>query len=281
MEPSRRNLVLLAVVVFSASLVGTVVATNIGSADGGTWVEQGFTSCNVLEIPVRGDIVATAPPPVGDQTEGGDAHAEPGYVAASDVAPLLRAIRDDSSIKAVIVDVDSYGGSPSGAFEIADAIRRLGKPSVAVIHEAGLSAGYLIAAAADTVVANDESMVGSIGITSSFLTNVTKNAREGVEFHSLSSGPFKDTFSPDKPLTAAERELIMRDVRISHANFVAKVAQYRSLPTSTVERLADGSSLMGRPAQAAGLIDQIGFYDDALAHLEDVLGESVVVCQGY
>lgn len=290
MELSRRQLFIIAGVVFAAAVVGTLVATSFrrsGVTEKGGW-EGPLSSCNVLMVPIHGTIVSTrasiaegldsAP---GDGAQDSGTSGNSGFTIAEDVVALLRDIADSSDVEAVVIDVDSYGGSPAAAHEIADAIRRVGKPSVAVIHEAGLSAGYLIASAADAVYAGQESSIGSIGVTASYLTNLGRNAREGLEYQSLATGPFKDTFNPDKPLTGDERALIMRDLRVSHQNFVHAVAQFRNLPTSTVERLADGSSMLGAAALKTGLIDALGFGADAESYLVGRIDDDVVVCRWY
>ncbi|MBM3271926.1 S49 family peptidase [Candidatus Kaiserbacteria bacterium] len=290
MKPSRLQLLIIMGIVFGAAFVGTLVAVSLQSSDGsaeGAWGGP-LSSCNVLMVPVHGTIVSTRAsvaagqgPVADDGMQDGGISGDSGFTIAEDVVALLRDAAVSGDVEAVIIDVDSYGGSPAAAHEIADAIRRIDKPSVAVIHEAGLSAGYLIASAADAVYAGQESSVGSIGVTASYLTNLGRNVREGLEYQSLATGQYKDTFNPDKPLTGDERALIMRDLRISHQNFVNAVAQFRGLPTSTVERLADGSSMLGAAALKAGLVDALGFTVDAESYLSERLDDETVVCRWY
>src|SRR5262249_54868637 len=152
----------------------------------------------------------------------------------------LRDAAKDDSIKALLVDVDSPGGGVVSGQEIANAIRKSGKYSVAVIHEMGDSAGYLSAAAANKVFAGADSDVGSIGVTASFINQYQKDKQEGIEYEILSSGKYKDTFSADKPLTADEKALIMRDVNSARNDFVSLVSEYRKMPFADVDKLADG-----------------------------------------
>ena len=105
-----------------------------------------------------------------------------------------------------------------------------------------------------------------------------KNKKEGIVYEQLSSGPFKDTFSPDKQVTDAERKLIQRDLDILRKDFVEQIAAYRRLPTEKVDALADGSTMLGAQALENGLIDAIGGSKEALAHLEEIIGEPVSLC---
>jgi signal peptide peptidase SppA len=278
----HRQLVVIGAVVFAAAVIGSSIAVVLMGGSPSEDTSFYSSSCNVLQVKIHGEIYSTGSE-MGGYGPGGlyasSSADEASYTIAADVASAVLAARDDDNIKGMIIDVDSPGGGAEAGTEIAHAIRLFGKPSVSVIHEIGASSGYLSAAAADTVFAADASTVGSIGVTSSYLNYSKKDAQDGITYETLSSGPFKDTFSPDKPLTAAERMLIMRDIQIARDHFVTLVASYRHLPTSTVDKLADGSTVMGTQAKENGLIDQIGFTDDATSYLTDKIGEPVVICE--
>ena len=92
----------------------------------------------------------------------------------------------------------------------------------------------------------------------SYLDNSAYNEIEGYTYVELASGKFKDAGSPDKPLTDEERELFMRDINIVHEEFVNAVATLRNMPVAEIQALADGSSMTGRQAETAGLVDKIG-----------------------
>jgi protease-4 len=240
------------------------------------------TSCNVLGIQIHGTIVGSRSEiPVMDtivSTDGTDTIHTPNYTVASDIVYYLASAASDPSIKAVLIDVDSGGGDGQAGEEIALAVGELGKPSVAVIHGLGLSAAYWAASAADEVFAYKTSTVGSIGATYSYVNNYEKNKKEGLTYEALSSGPFKDMFSPDKQLTAAERALIIRDLEMLHDTFVADVAKNRKMPPEKVALLADGSSVLGTAALENGLIDRIGSSGDAVTHIERLIGEPASFC---
>ena len=277
---STKTILFLGAIVV-ASAIGSAIAPFLMQAAAGL---QGANSpyCNVLDLQIYGNIVNTrADIPVADTLVLNDAAGTiltPNYTVATDVEYGLKAAADNPDIKALLLDVDSYGGGSEAGQEIANAIRAFGKPSVAVIHGGGVSSGYLVAAAADRILALEGSTIGSIGATYSFLNQYEKNKKEGIVYEQLSSGPFKDTFSPDKPVTTAERELIQRDLDILRKDFVAQIAAYRRLPVEKVDALADGSTMLGAQALENGLIDGIGGGKEALAQLEQIIGEPVSLC---
>ncbi len=242
------------------------------------------SSCNTLGIQVHGALVASrADVPLMDTQpmqlpDGTSQIVAPGYTVANEIEDTLRNASKDDSIKALLVDVDSPGGGVVAGQEIANAIRKSGKYSVAVIHEMGDSAGYLSAAAANKVYAGRNSDVGSIGVTASFLNQAQKNARDGVVYEILSSGKYKDMYSPDKPITADERALILKDVQSARNDFVQLVAEYRNMSYAEVDKLADGSSMLGKDAVKVKLVDAVGTTWDALADIEAKIGEPVSLC---
>ncbi|MGB3922178.1 MAG: S49 family peptidase [Minisyncoccia bacterium] len=225
--------------------------------------------CNVLGINLHGDLFTYIPS--GNES---DLLANTDVVSSDDLLYYLGQAEGDENIKAVLVEVDSYGGVPVAGEEMADALKRFEKPSVAVVRQAGLSAAYYAISSADRIFASKYSDVGSIGVTSSYLENINKDAR----FIDLSSAKFKDAGDPNKALTAEERALFMRDIRIVHDNFVEAVSINRNIPIEKVKALADGSSVLGEKAKELGLIDEIGGIYEAKKYLSEKIGEKVEVC---
>jgi len=187
----------------------------------------------------------------------------PDSVSSEDVVYCLDGLKENGDVRAVILEINSYGGSPVASEEIMNAIKRLSKPSVAVIREGAVSGAYLIASATNKIFASEFSDVGGIGITMSYLDYSKQNNKDGITYQQISAGKFKDTGDPDKPLTAEEKELLMRDIKISHEFFVKKVAQNRKLDIEKIRALADGSSMLGASAKENGLIDEIGGFNEA------------------
>lgn len=224
--------------------------------------------CNVAVIPIAGEIV-----PYG---------AIEGEVNADDVVASLRMAEAHADVKAILLRIDSGGGSPVASETIADAIKSSSLPIVALIREIGTSGAYLVASAADTIFASEYSDVGSIGVTMSYLENVTQNEQNGLDFVSLSSARFKDYGNPNSTLTKEERTLIERDLAIYHDVFVKEVAENRNLPLEDVKRIADGSSMPGALALENKLVDFLGGQGDTRAWFAEQLGiasEDVVFCE--
>lgn len=231
-------------------------------------------NCNVSGIELHGtiDTYITQNSSNQDNTETTDA------TASEEVVGSINLAEKDEKIKAVILEVDSYGGYPVAAEEIAQAMKRAIKPTVALIRKAGVSAAYWSATGANIIFASANSDVGGIGVTNSYLDNSKKNTKDGLTFNSLSTGTFKDMQNPDKSLTEAERKLIMRDAYIINDNFTITVATNRNLDINKVKAMTDGSSMLGEAALQNGLIDKIGGIAEVKDYLKGKIGEDVEIC---
>lgn len=229
--------------------------------------------CNIAIVPITGDITTI---PYLENPLADPANPASQYPTAlvDDVLFKLRVAEADPHIEGILVRIDSYGGAPVASEILADTFKSLPLPVAALIREAGTSGAYLAATGADTIFASPVSNVGGIGITMSYVDNVAKNAKEGLGYVQLSSAPFKDYGNPNKPLTAAERALLERDLKIYHDDFVRQVAENRGLPAENVAKLADGSSLPGTLALENGLIDALGNQDSTRAWFAQELGVS-------
>lgn len=177
----------------------------------------------------------------------------------------LKEIGEDDRAKALIVYVNSPGGSTYGGEALFAALRDVAakKPTVAVIGTLGASAGYMAAIAADRVYARETSLTGSIGVLFQTAEFSELMAKLGVSAESIASGPLKDEPSPIKPLSPAGREQIRRMVMETHAWFVNLVAERRQMPREKVAELADGRVYSGRLAVENGLVDALGGVEEA------------------
>ncbi len=227
---------------------------------------------NIALIKVQGEIVTY------DNWYGYEEEYESDVVSSERVVRYIEDAEERNHIKGIIIEVDSYGGIPVASEEIMSAIKRAKKPTVAVIRDAGTSAGYLVATGADYIFASEMSDVGSIGVTISYLDYSEQNKREGITYQELSSGKFKDTGSQDKKLTQEEKEVLMRDVKELHSIFVRKIAENREMEVKEVEKLADGSSMLGKRAKERGLIDEIGDTHSAKEWMSKKLNISPEIC---
>ncbi|WP_428394786.1 signal peptide peptidase SppA [Lichenicoccus sp.] len=195
----------------------------------------------------------------------------------TDDAPRLRTIeaaRKDPAVKAMILAIDSPGGSVAGGEALHDAIARFAasKPVVAVMGGVAASAGYMIAVPAARIFASRATLTGSIGVilqspdVSGLLDKI------GVNVDELVSGPLKGQPSVVKPLSAAGRAMLQGVVMDLYGQFVDMVASGRKLDRARVLGLADGRPYTGQQALGLGLIDQIGNEQDARAWLAKAKG---------
>lgn len=172
----------------------------------------------------------------------------------------IAALSRDRSVPAVIVAIDSPGGTVSGGESLRGALLRLAavKPVVAVMGGTAASAGYMIALPAARIFARDATLTGSIGVilqtgeVSGFLGKV------GITADAITSGPLKDQPSFTRPLTPEGRTYLRSIVADMYDQFVEMVALGRRMDPARVRELADGRAYTGRQALALGLVDQIG-----------------------
>lgn len=183
----------------------------------------------------------------------------------------LERARKDASVRAVIVAIDSPGGSVAGGEALHAALGRLAeaKPVVTVMGGTAASAGYMAALPAARIFAREATVTGSIGVILQTFDASELIDRLGVRAENLASGRFKDQPSPFRPLTEEGREQLMRVVRDLHDQFVARVAAGRNMPQERVRELADGRVFTGREAIGLGLVDAIGGEAEARAWLAE------------
>jgi protease-4 len=231
-------------------------------------------SCNVVALDLHGCLSTYAMDPYNAGSFTGCDTITP----SEEIVSYLMDAKDNDHVHAVLLDIDSSGGMPQAAVEIEAAIKDTGKPVIALIRGYGDSAAYWIASGAKTIIASRESDVGSIGVTSSYVDNSLQNEQSGLTYNSLSTGKFKDTGSPDKPLSAEEEAYIQRSLETSLENFIQAIVTNRGLPEEKVRALADGSSMLGEEALQNGLIDMIGTQREALEVLETEIGREPSLC---
>jgi protease-4 len=148
---------------------------------------------NVAIINIHGDIVTyLAEPSYSEESDQTPSDS----VSSEEIIAYIDEVEKDNNIKAVIVEIDSYGGYPVASEEIMNAIKKMTKPTIAVIRESAASGAYLIASGADIILASEMSDIGGIGITMSYLDYSQQNKQEGIIYQQLSLGKFKDTGDP-------------------------------------------------------------------------------------
>ncbi len=178
----------------------------------------------------------------------------------------LEKIRKAAHVKGVILAIDSPGGTTAGGEMIYEEIRKLAaeKPVTAQVGTLAASAGYMIASAADHIVARQSSIVGSIGVLVQFPDVTGLMDKLGVKLEEVKSSPLKAEPSPFNPTTDEERAMVRKLILDSYDWFVGIVAERRSMTKPQVLALADGSIFTGRQALTNKLIDAVGGQDEAV-----------------
>ena len=190
-----------------------------------------------------------------------------GIVSKSDATiKLIHAYRDDPNVKAIVLRIDSPGGSVASVQEIYTELEKIEKPIVASMGGSAASGGYYIACAADTILANPGTLTGSIGVIMQFTRMKGLYDKVGLEHQVIKSGQFKDTGSPFRTFTEAEQAVLQATIDDVHNQFVDTIAEARRdvLTHAEVVELADGRIFSGKQAMDSKLVDQLGNLPDAI-----------------
>lgn len=179
---------------------------------------------------------------------------------------LFTKLREDQSVRAVVLNIDSPGGSATGSDLMARAVLRLRKekPVVAFIGGLGASGGYMLASSAHYVVALPAALVGAIGVIAYRPLVFEALDKIGVQMRVSKSGRLKDMLSPFREATEEEQAKEQRIIDAMYDLFVEGVARGRNLPEERVRELATGEVYAAPDALAAGLIDRTGDIEDAV-----------------
>lgn len=180
----------------------------------------------------------------------------------------LKQMAEQKNIKAIVLDINSPGGSVGAVQELYSQILRVRKekgiPVVALFGDVSASGGYYIAAACDRIVAHPGTITGSIGVIMSVTNLEGLFSKIGYKTEPIKSGKHKDIGSPARPMTPEERKLIQAMIDDAYSQFVEAVSDGRKMPIDQVKPLADGRIYSGRQALDAKLIDQLGDSTDAI-----------------
>ena len=202
------------------------------------------------------------------------------------VIKQLHAARDDESVRAVILRINSPGGSAPASQEVGEEVKKLrtsGKKVVTSMGDIAASGGYWIAACSEKIYANPATLTGSIGVYIPYTNWQELFNKLGVHQEKIKSGPHKDILSPDRTMTPEERALLQEMVDDLCYQFVTVVAEGRKMDMETAYKLADGRVYTGRQAQELGLVDELGnLYDaiDGVAKMAGITGKPQIVEYG-
>lgn len=197
------------------------------------------------------------------------------YCGSDSITRQLREAASNPQVKAVLLRINSPGGTSAAAQEIATEIDRLragGKKVVASMGDTAASGAYWIAARTDYIVANPGTLTGSIGVIVQTQQLVGLYDKLGISTRTFKSGPYKDMGSPNRPVTPEEEAIFQAMVDDIYQQFVASVAEGRKMPLEKVQALADGRVFTGRQALELNLVDELGNYYDALRRAGELAG---------
>lgn len=183
--------------------------------------------------------------------------------------------RDNDSVKAIVLRINSPGGSVGPVQEIYREVSKLQKPVVTSMGAVAASGGYYIASASDQIFANPGTITGSIGVIMQFIDAREFSEKIGIDMEIIKSCKYKDTGAPTKKLTQDKREVLQAALDDVHSQFVDAVLKGREhvgLTTEKVAQLADGRIFSGRQALGKKLIDQIGNLQDAIKYTAKKVG---------
>jgi len=216
---------------------------------------------NVAVVIAAGDILFGSQPP---GTIGGDS-----------TAALLRRARNDESVKAVVLRVDSPGGSSFAADIIMDeikALRESGKPVVASMGSVAASGGYAISMHADRVIASPSTITGSIGVFGMFPTYQRTLGAVGIATDGVGTTPWSGELRPDREMSEHAKQLFQLVINDGYDDFISAVADTREMEIEEVDAIGQGQVWTGMDALNNGLIDELGGLEDAIVAAADLAG---------
>ena len=254
----RWSIILISLIV--VALVSFIIALFFfNPSDGIT-----LSGAKVAVIDVHGPIVYESPSSFVKQAQ------------AVKIVEQIERAEKDKSVKAILIDINSPGGTVVASKKIGDALKKVDKPVVGLIHELGASGGYWIASATDHIIADSMSVTGSVGVVASSLGFEDFIDEYNVSYRQLIAGEYKDAGSPFKEFTEEERALFQERIDLIHEAFIDEISENRKMPEEKVREVATGIFYLGSQAKDLGLVDELGGKSEAEDYLKKKLNISEV-----
>lgn len=197
-----------------------------------------------------------------------DGAGGPGVVGGRATANLIRQAREDNTIKALVLRVDSPGGSAYGSELIRrelELTRAAGKPVVVSMGSVAASGGYWISMSSDEVIADPATITGSIGVFALLPTADKVADKLGIRTEGVTTTWLADAYNPLRPLDPRFEQLVQQNINYVYADFTTKAAQARKTTPARIDAVGQGRVWTGAQAKERGLVDRLGGYNDALA----------------
>jgi protease-4 len=196
-----------------------------------------------------------------------DGEQPPGTIGSDSAVRLLRQARYDDSIKAVVLRIDSPGGSMQASEVIRreiNALREAGKPVIASMSSMAASGGYYIAMDADEIWANPATLTGSIGVFAVFPTFERTLGKVGVSTDGIGTTPLAGALTVERTMKDEAKQILQLYIDHAYSTFIGHVAAAREKPLEEIDAVAQGRVWAGNDAERIGLVDKLGSYKDAL-----------------
>jgi protease-4 len=187
-----------------------------------------------------------------------------GVATSEEITKSLKDASEDDGVKAIVMRINSPGGSPAAAEEIVAAMKKIKKPIVISMGDVAASAAYYISVPANRIIANPDTITGSIGVIWEFQNRSKFYDKDGTSFYIAKSGDFKDMGGDWRGLSDEEKRYADQTIEEAYGRFVKEVADDRNLSLSKVKDLADGRVYTGAKAKELGLVDEFGSLEDAI-----------------
>ena len=220
-------------------------------------VDVHLLSGNVALIPIEGVITGSTDSSSFFETN----------VPSPEIIELINKAAENPNIKAIVLEINSPGGSAVASEEIANAVKKTNKTTVAWIREEGASGAYWIASATDHIVASRLSVTGSIGVIASYLEFPGLLEHYNVTYRRLVAGKYKDIGSPFKEMTDEEKAIFQQSLDSTRDYFVNEVAKNRKMSRKDVDKVATGVFYLGMQAKELGLVDELGSKDEVINYI--------------
>ncbi len=186
----------------------------------------------------------------------------------------IRKAREDDDIKAIVLRVNSPGGSAYGSEQIWREVMlaKEGKPLIVSMGDVAASGGYYIACAAHSIVAQPSTITGSIGIFGAF-PNISKlDEKLGLTFDGVQTNKMADFLNPNRPVTAEEKQMLQAYIERGYDSFIGRCADGRMMSKDEIDKIGQGRVWTGEDAKEIGLVDKLGSLDDAIALAAEMSG---------
>jgi protease IV len=205
-----------------------------------------------------------------------------GAAGSETIAAQIEDASNRSDVKAIVVLIDSPGGSPVASRQIWSALKSSGKPTVTYMREMAASGGYYVAAGTDYIIAEPDTLTGSIGVRATVTDLSGLFAKIGYNETTFKSGEFKDIGSSSRPMTPEEEAIMQGIINETFEEFKGVVMESRSgkISTANLSQIFDARVMTGRQALSFGLVDQLGTKKDAMKKASQMAGgEELPICE--